>query len=85
MKKLFAIVTTLILSCNSAKSPNDLGLVKYLPKGEYIIWNTGSRHIVKCLRPDGKFYWLNDGNFDENGIDGYDAHKYYDKTKIIIK
>ena len=85
MKQILIVLVILILSCNSQKSPNDLGLITHLPKGQYIIWNTGSRHIVKCLRPDGKFYWLNDANFDENNIDGYDAHKYYNKTKIIIK
>ena len=62
-----------------------MGLVKYLPKGEYVIWNTGSRHIVKCLKSDGRVYWLNDADFDVNNISGYDAHQYREKTKIIIK
>ena len=66
------------LGCNQRRNPNDLGVVKILPKGEYIIWNTGSRHIVKCLRPDGKYYWLNENYFSVNGISGRDAHKYRD-------
>lgn len=75
----------LLFGCNQRKEPNDLGVFEKLPKGEYVIWNTGSRHIVKCLKSDGKIYWLNDADFDVNGIDGYDAHQYYDKTKIIIE
>ena len=61
-----------------------MGRVEVLPKGEYVIWNTGSRHIVKCLRNDGKYYWLNDNDFERNNISGHDAHQYRDKTKIII-
>jgi len=83
--KYILILLILLTSCNNKKNANDLGLVELLPKGDYIIWNTGSRHLVKCLRNDGKYYWLNDADFDENGINGYDAHQYYNKTKIIVK
>ena len=83
--KYFIIIVMILFSCNSSKSPNDLGRVEVLPKGEYVIWNTGSRHIVKCLRNDGKYYWLNDNDFKQNHISGHDAHQYRYKTKIIIK
>lgn len=85
LKYIFTLYTLFFLSCNVQKDKNDLGLVTYLPKGEYIIYNTGSRHIVKCLKPDGKYYWLNDVNFRINNIPGYDAHQYHDRTKIIIR
>jgi hypothetical protein len=85
MRKLIFFLFVFIIGCNSPKDPNDLGLVERLPKGEYIIWNTGSRHIVKCVNKEGKSYWLNDAHFDENGIPGYDAHQYREKTKIVIK
>jgi len=83
--KYFIIIVMILFSCNSSKSPNDLGRAEVLPKGEYVIWNTGSRHIVKCLRNDGKYYWLNDNDFERNNISGHDAHQYRYKTKIIIK
>lgn len=85
MRQFLFVFLIVLYSCNSSTNPNDLGLVDKLPKGEYIIWNQGSRHIVKCLRSDGKYYWLNDAHFKANGIDGYDAHQYMEKTKIIIK
>lgn len=71
--------------CCAEPDPNDLGVVENLPKGEYVIWNYGSRHLVKCLRPDGKYYYLNDNDFSRNGISGYDAHQYHDKTRVLIK
>lgn len=82
-KILFSLL--IIMSCNMPHDPNNLGTVEILPKGEYIIYNIGSRHTVKCIRPDGKYYWLNDANFSINNIPGYDAHQYIDKTKITIK
>ena len=84
MKYILKLLVLFTVSCVKP-DPNNLGTVKILPKGEYTIWNTGSRHIVKCLRPDGKYYWLNDNNFSRNGINGYDAHQYRNKTKIVIK
>jgi len=84
MKKLIIIIL-LLYSCGSNKSPNDLGYVEKLPKGKYIIENRGSRHLIRCTRPDGKYFWLNDADFSKNGIPGYDAHKYVDPTSIIIK
>jgi hypothetical protein len=90
--KTFAIVFIFSLgimitsvNCNAPRDKNDMGTVEILPKGNYIIWNTGSRHIVKCVKDDGKVYWLNDANFQKNGIDGYDAHQYHDKTQITIE
>lgn len=90
--KTFAIVflfslgmMVTLVNCNAPKDKNDMGQVETLPKGNYIIWNTGSRHIVKCVKDDGKVYWLNDADFQKNGIDGYDAHDYRDKTKITIE
>lgn len=84
--KLFLFISLIVLlGCAGPKDPNDLGLVERLPKGEYVIWNTGSRHMVKCQNTEGKSYWLNDAHFEENGIPGYDAHQYREKTKIIIK
>ena len=85
MKYLLFFAIIILTSCASPKDPNDLGYVDRLPKGEYVIWNYGSRHIVKCQNLEGKFYFLNDGNFDENGIPGYDAHQYRNKTKVTIK
>ncbi len=86
MKKLLiALLLIGLVSCSSYESPYDMGSVEYLPKGEYLIWNTGSRHVVKCVGTDGYIYWLNDGYFEQNGIPGYDAHQYREKTKIIIK
>ena len=88
MKKLLLLlaIITLLASCsNTAEDIHDKGFVIYLPKGEYVIWNTGSRHIVKCLNNNGDYYWLNDSHFDENNIPGYDAHKYRNKTLITIK
>lgn len=80
------ILLFLITACNHRPDdPNDKGLVERLPKGKYVIWNYGSRHIVKCLREDGTYYWLNDADFDKNGISGYDAHQYTDKTNIVIE
>ena len=74
-----------LLSCAGPRDPNDMGLVERLPAGGYVIWNTGSRHIVKCVKDDGKSYWLNDAHFGENGIPGRDAHEYREKTRIIIR
>ena len=74
-----------IVNCGAPTDKNDMGTVEKLPKGNYTIWNTGSRHVVKCVKDDGKVYWLNDANFQQNGIDGYDAHQYYEKTKITVK
>jgi hypothetical protein len=87
MKRLLLIATILIglVSCAQERSPYDKGSVEYLPSGEYIIWNTGSRHIVKCVDTNGYYYWLNDGYFQQNGIPGYDAHEYHEKTRITIK
>lgn len=83
---LLSISIILILSsCAKPSEPKCLGLVNKLPKGEYVIWKYGSRHIVKCLNSKGKFYFLNDTNFSVNGIKGYGAHEYHKKTKIIIK
>lgn len=73
------------VNCNAPKYKNDMGTVERLPNGNYTIWNIGSRHMVKCLKDDGKVYWLNDANFNQNGIDGYDAHQYINKTQITIK
>jgi hypothetical protein len=90
--KTFAIVFIFSLgimitsvNCNGTRDKNDMGIVEKLPKGNYTIWNTGSRHIVKCAKDDGKVYWLNDADFKQNGIDGYDAHQYHDKTQITIE
>lgn len=87
MKYSIFLILLAISSCNidSTKNPNNMGLVTYLPKGEYTIWNYGSRHIVKCVDSHGKIYLLNDGDFSKNGIKGYDAHQYRNKTKIVIK
>jgi hypothetical protein len=85
MKHILLLLIIVLISCASPKDPNDLGSVERLPKGEYIIWNSGSRHVVKCQNSEGKFYWLNDAYFQENGISGYDAHQYTNKTKITIK
>jgi hypothetical protein len=85
MKKLIFLLLIFIIGCGSPKDPNNLGLVERLPKGEYVIWNYGSRHIVKCENNQGKFYYLNDAHFSQNGINGYDAHQYREKTKITIK
>ena len=86
MKYTITILLIFVLfSCARPKDDNYLGYVEVLPKGEYIIYNYGSRHIVRCDRTDGKYYSLNDANFNLNGIPGYDAHQYHNKTKIIIK
>jgi hypothetical protein len=85
MKYLLISLISLFISCNTPKDNNNLGLVEKLPPGEYIIWNHGSRHIVKCLMPNGKYYYLSDANFSINNIEGYDAHQYRNKTKIIVK
>jgi hypothetical protein len=85
MRYLLIIVTFLFTACAGKPDPNYLGYVEKLPKGEYVIYNYGSRHIVRCERTDGKYYSLNDGNFSKNGIPGYDAHQYRNKTKVIIK
>ena len=75
----------LLIGCNDEKDKNNLGTVEKLPPGEYVIYNYGSRHIVKCLKSNGEYYYLNDSNFELNGINGYDAHEYREKTKIVIK
>lgn len=90
MKHLFKILSILLLalfiSCvKNEPDINYLGYVDKLPKGEYTIYNYGSRHIVKCDRHDGKYYYLNDVNFDLNNIKGHDAHEYINPTKIVIQ
>jgi hypothetical protein len=85
MKYILFLILFFLVGCAGPRDPNDLGLVEQLPKGEYIIWNTGSRHMVKCVNTEGKAYWLNDAHFRQNGIDGYDAHQYTNKTKVIIR
>ena len=84
--KNIILILFLITSCNQLPNdPNDKGIVEKLPAGKYVIWNCGSRHIVKCLGEDGTYYWLNDTDFHKNRIPGYDAHQYHDKKIIIIK
>ena len=85
--KLFIFIILLLsfISCANKKDSNDLGYVEKLPKGTYTIYNYGSRHIVRCVNSEGKYYHLNDGNFDINGIPGHDAHQYSNKTVVIIK
>lgn len=91
MKKIFYLIFVILLGCAAPQekdeqgNPMYLGYVEKLPKGEYVIYNWGSRHIVRCERPDGKYYTLNDADFKLNNISGYDAHQYQNKTKIIIK
>jgi len=84
---LLLIISVFILSCASPQEKNSmyLGYVKKLPKGEYIIYNWGSRHIIRCEKKDGKYYTLNDSYFKLNNIPGYDAHQYRIRTKISIK
>ena len=83
---LFSLsIVIAMVNCNGPKDINDMGSIEKLPKGNYTIWNSGSRHVVKCVKDDGKIYWLNDCDFKINGIDGYDAHQYINKTKITIK
>lgn len=86
-KLLFICLFFSLTSCLDTKpdDPNNLGLVTKLPKGEYVIWNYGSRHIVKCETSDGKFYYLNDVHFRENGIDARDAHEFHYKTTVKIR
>ncbi len=79
------ILFSFFISCAGEKDPNYLGYVEKLPPGEYIICNYGSRHMVKCVNKYGKWYMLNDADFEINGIPGYDAHQYRNETKIIIK
>ena len=45
-----------LVNCNAPRDKNDMGTVERLPKGDYTIWNTGSRHIVKCVKEDGYVY-----------------------------
>jgi hypothetical protein len=85
MRKIIFLMLIVLISCAGPKDPNYMGYVERLPKGEYVIWNTGSRHIVRCVNKEGKYYSLNDSHFAENGIPGYDAHQYREKTKIVIK
>ena len=89
MKNKFKILIIFLLfnliGCSQPKDDKYLGYVNKLPKGEYIIYNYGSRHIVKCVKPDGTYYCLNDGNFELNGIPGRDAHEYHEKTRLVIK
>lgn len=77
------MVTT--VNCNSPKDKNDMGTVEVLPKGNYTIWNSGSRHLVKCQKDNGNIYWLSDMDFEKNGIHGTDAHDYIQKTQITIE
>lgn len=84
-KNLLIIFTIFIFGCNQPKDENYLGYVEKLPKGEYTIYNYGSRHMVKCVRTDGKYYMLNDTDFKINGIKGHDAHEYHNPAKIFIK
>ncbi len=87
MKKNYWIFLVLIIfACQTRKpDPNYLGYIQELPIGEYVIYNYGSRHIVRCERKDGRYYCLNDANFPLNGIAGRDAHEYRNKTKIRIE
>lgn len=87
MNKLITSILFFVLLCGCAgkKDPNYLGHIRKLPPGEYIIYSYGSRHIVKCVKSDGKWYSLNDADFEENNIPGYDAHQYLEETKITIK
>lgn len=85
MKLLTYLLCIFLLSCAGPKDPNYLGYVEILPKGTYKIINKGSRHIVYCYREDGKYYTLNDINFELNGIPGNDAHQYHNLTTVIIK
>ena len=86
MKYLITLLITIfIMACSNTKDPNDMGTVTYLPKGKYVIQNTGSRHMVRCVKTDGKIYWLNDNNFEENGIPAKDAHQFRNQTRITIK
>jgi hypothetical protein len=82
---IISIITLSIFACGPKQNdPNDMGNVEYLPKGDYIIQNTGSRHMVRCVKSDGKIYWLNDAYFKQNGIPAKDAHQFHNKTKITI-
>lgn len=81
---LLCLLYLSIISCSNSDT-NSLGVVEKLPKGNYIIYNYGSRHIVRCEKSNGKYYYLNDYYFKQNGIPGYDAHQYRNKTKITIK
>lgn len=83
MKKLIIFLLFSISCGNSYKDPKHLGYVERVPKGLYIIVNYGSRHVVKCIRPDGKYYTLNDAYFSINNIPGYDAHQYRPPGKAI--
>lgn len=83
--KSIIIILLFCYSCNSKPDPNYLGYVHILPKGEYTIKQGGSRHIVRCTTKEGKYYLLNDSYFEENGIEGRDAHEYPNPTEITIE
>lgn len=85
MRLLTCLLCAFLLSCAGPKDPNYLGYVRILPEGTYKIVNKGSRHIVYCYREDGKYYTLNDADFDLNGIPGYDAHQYRNLTTVEIR
>lgn len=85
MKKILIFLFLFFIGCAGKKDNNYMGYVEKLPPGEYIIYNYGSRHIVKCVNNKGEWFSLNDSNFEQNGIPGNDAHEYIKQTKIIIK
>jgi len=91
MKQFLLILSIIVLSCAGPQEKDRegnsiyLGYIEKLPKGEYVIYNWGSRHIVRCERKDGKYYTLNDSRFSLNNIPGHDAHQYRNRTKISIK
>lgn len=86
MKKIILLIALFInlVSCNSEPNPNYLGRVDILPKGAYTLQNSGSRHMVKCVREDGKYYYLCDTRFKENGINAWDASQFYNLTYVMI-
>lgn len=83
MKRNLLAILFFVISCNNT-DPNYLGNVERLPKGEYRIYNYGSRHTVRCVQKDGKYFYLNDHNFSKNGIPGHDANEYYEKDFVYI-
>jgi hypothetical protein len=85
MKKyIIVILIVFLVSCVERKRDNSFRVEK-LPAGEYTIYNYGSRHIVRCIKSDGRVFYLNDNDFKQNGINGYDAHQYRNPTKVTIK
>lgn len=82
---LSILLAITLASCNSEPNPNYLGRVDILPKGGYTLQNSGSRHMVKCTREDGKYYYLCDTRFKENGINAWDASQFLKPTYIMIE